>query len=361
MFAFVGNATEDDSVSGLYAFAVDEQSGGLDLQQFVGQPHPHYVAVSPSGKQLFAASFVMFTDGSPGGSVYSYAIDPADGRLTEINHRVLPFTCPNFLQTDRSESFLLVACTSGGGIAVLPIDAEGALGHPSSVHAHPGTPWVPLGATVRPEQRPHDECCPHAIAVDPSNRLVIVPDLALDRIVPYRFDAGTGRLDPLATGVDLPRKTGPRHLVFHPLNGMMYVLNETASSLTVFSYDPDRGSVEPLHTVSALPPDFTGHNMSAELVLGQQGKFLYCTNRGHDSVAVFAVSGSAPYLEPLEWQQTHGRGPRGLALAPDERLMFVTNRGSDSVSTLAVDQASGRLDATGLSADVAAPSSIAVI
>ena len=360
MHVVVGNATDDQSVSGLYTYALDEGSGAMELRQFVPQSHPHYVARTPSGTRIYAVSFVAASEGSPGGAVYGYAVDPVNGRLTEINHRIMPFTFPNYVQADRSEHFLFVACTSGGGVVVLPIEASGALGEPSSVHPHRGTPFVALGATEHPAVAPPDACQPHAIGADMTNRLVVVPDLAAQRLVRYRFDAESGRLDPIEPAVDFPPGTGPRHFIFHRTNGLLYVLNETASSITILSHDPETGSVDPVGTVSALPADFTGRNMSAELVLAGHGKFLYCTNRGHDSIAMFAVSDSAPYLEPLGWQSTNGTGPRGLAVAPGGRFLFATNRGSDSVVSLAIDGTSGALEIRGL-VEVPAPSSVAIV
>ena len=358
--AFVGNATEDPSISGIYAYAVDE-SGGLELQQFVAQPHPHGMTRSPSGDRLFAASFVAVSDGSLGGSIYSYAVHPEHGPLTATNHQILPFTYPSCVQTDRTERFLLVACTSGGGVLVLPIGPSGSLGAPSSVHALGGAPWVPLGATEHPPVRPPDSSIPHGIGSDPTNRLVVVPDLNLDRLVLYRFDAGAGRLDPVGADVGVPKDSGPRHLVFHPTTDHLYVINETASSISIFSYDADAGSVQFLHTVPAVPDHFDGSNMSAEIVLAEDGKYLYCTNRGHDSIAMFAVSDSLPYLQPLGWEPTNGRGPRGLALAPGGRLLFVANRGSDCVASFAVSRTSGLLEATGSFGEVAAPSSVVLV
>jgi len=359
-FAFVGNATDDASGSGIFSYAVDDESGALRLRAFKPQTRPHCISLSATAARLYAVSYAPSCGGHAGGAVYSYAIEPATAQLTEINHRVLPFTFPSYIQQDRTGRFLFVACTSGGGVVVLPIDLTGALGKPSSIHAHRGSAMVPLGATRNPTVVAPGACQPHAIGADPTNRLVVVPDVGLNRTVLYRFDEVEGRLERTDADIVCPPGTGPRHFVFHPHNGFLYVLNQTESSVSVLDYNAAAGLARVLHTVRTVPPGFAGRSLSAEIVLSPDGRLMYCTNRGHDSVAVLSIEESWPYAHLLGCQPTNGTWPCGLGVSLRGGHLFVANRGSGSVVTLRTGGASGLLEPTGESVLVSSPNAVAL-
>jgi len=365
LFAYVGTATKRPDESGIHSFQVDGQSGALEPRQFVAQPRPAHL-VATTGGHLFAASHVPEVGGQAGAAVYGYTIAGA-GTLLPSNRRMLPFTHAAFVRVDHAQRFLLVACSLGGGVAVLPIDPTGALGALSSLRQHHGAPMVPIGGTAskreiagakHDERRTTDRCMPHSIDIDPSNRLVAVADLLADRIVLYRFDSDLGHLAPLRTDVSFASNSGPRHVLFDPRGDRLFVVHETISAVTVIAYDAASGVATSQPPVSTLPEGYDGRNSGADIVLSEDGRFLYCSNRGHDSIAILEVSESEPTLRFVGTTLTGGRSPRGIGLAPGGRLAYAANQASNTVTSFLVDPADGLLQPTGLTTAVPAPSCI---
>ena len=365
LFAYVGTATNRPVESGIRTFRVDSRSAALELLQFVAQPRPVHLVATTDGR-VFAASHVPEVAGQAGAAIYGYTI-ANDGTLMSGNHRMLPFTHAAYVRVDQTQRFLMVACSLGGGVAVLPIDAKGVLGEPSSIHQHHGAPMVPMGGTANKgaiagtkhdQQRTADQCMPHSIAIDPSNRLVAVADLLANRIVLYRFDSDRGYLTPLQTDVSFPSNSGPRHVLFDPRCNRLFVVHETASALSAITYDAASGVATSEPPVSTLPRGWVGRNSGADLVLSADGRFLYSSNRGHDSIAIFEVSGSAPALRFVTTIPTGGWSPRGIGITPGGRLAYAANQGSNSVTSFFVDQTTGMLRPTGIPTATPSPSSI---
>lgn len=358
MFAYVGNMTKEAEKAGISFFEVDDATGAMSFQQFVPQAKPSYLVTIPSRNRVYAASHAWEINGQPGGAIYAYEADRESGVLREINHQMLPLTHAAFVRPDVTESFLLVACTAGGGVAVLPIENSGAVGEPTSVHKHPGTAAVPLGESKAPAVSPPDRNMPHSIAVDPTNQLVAAADLRANRLILYRFDSKLGTLEPLKSDVEFPAGSGPRHMVF--LNGnRLAVLNELNSTVTTLSYDVAQGTMSILDSTSTVPDGVEeDENKTAEIIRSEDGRFVYASNRGHDSVAIFEVRDTTPYLRLLGTQPTGGKAPRNVALAPGGRMLFASNQRSNSVNSFHVDTQSGRLTPTGLSAEVVEPTCV---
>jgi len=242
-------------------------------------------------------------------------------------------------------------------VAVLPIGPDGLLGEATSVVQH-------AGASVNRERQrePHA----HAVIVDQSNRFVLAADLGIDQVLAYRFDADRGTLDGhgpqrarASTGptssTALPPGSGPRHLAFDPGWRRLYAINELSSTITGFAWDAGKGALTPGATVSTLEAGFTGENTTAEIALDTSGRFLYGSNRGHDSIAVFSVNPASGALTLVEHEPSGGRTPRNFALAADGRWLVTANQDSNSLVVFRIDSQTGALNRTGSAATVTLP------
>lgn len=346
--AYIGTYTGPKS-QGIYAFRVDPRSGAASPLGCVAQAvHPSFLALHPSGKFLYAVSEVSRFADSQGGAVAAFAVDPATGALKLLNQQSSGGAGPCHLNVDKTGRHVLVANYSGGSVAVLPIRADGSLGEAAAVIRHSGS-----SAHPQRQRQPHA----HSVNLSPDNRHALVADLGTDRVMVYRFAADRGSLEPAAIpSVALPPGSGPRHLAFHPDGRRVFVINELLSTLTLLDYDPDQGRLTPVQTLSTLPENFSGENTTAEVVVHPGGRFVYGSNRGHDSIAVFAFDPAAgDQLKLVEHAATQGRTPRNFALDPAGQYLWAANQGSDTVVIFRVDSASGRLRPTGQVLSVGAP------
>jgi 6-phosphogluconolactonase len=232
-----------------------------------------------------------------------------------------------------------VANYSSGSVAVLPITVDGKLGKASSLIQHSGS-----GKDPRRQGGPHA----HSVTLSPDSRFLLVSDLGLDKVMIYRFDLVKGTLkanDPAF--IKLNPGSGPRHLSFHPNGQFVYGINELSSTLTAFAYDSDRGSLREIETISTLPRDFSDENIAAEIEVHPDGQFIYASNRGHDSIAVFAVKAGKSIVEPLEYIPTQGKTPRHFAIDPTGNYLFAANQNSGEVVIFRIDRETGKLATTG--------------
>jgi len=241
---------------------------------------------------------------------------------------------------------VLVANYTGGNLSVLPIQRDGSLGQPTDVVQHEGF-------RIKEQQKgPHAHC----IILDGPNRHALAADLGIDKVMIYRFDATTGKLN---TGkqrwVQVGPGTGPRHLTLHPRGRYAYVINELDSTMSVFRYNGVNGALRPIETVSTLPEDFSGTSYCADLHVSPSGKLLYGSNRGHDSIVVFAIDEHTGRLKIVEHAPTQGKWPRNFTIDPTGRFLLVANKHSDCVVTLRINPVTGRLTTTGLVAEVPTP------
>ena len=334
---YVGTYTGPKS-KGIYAFRLKSVAGEPALEALglaAETRQPSFLELDPRRRLLFSVSEVGSFAGQPTGSVSSFAIDAGTGRLTLLSERASGGTGPCHLLLDRSGQNLLVANSSGGTVAVLPVLADGRLGEATAVIKH-------AGKSVHPQRQsaPHA----HSVTLDPAQQFLFVCDLGLDQVLVYRFDAQRHTLTPHTPAfAALKPGAGPRHLAFHPGGKLAYVLNELDSTLTVFAYDASKGRLTSIGSISTLPAGFTGKSSPAEVLAHPSGRYLYASNRGHDSVAMFTVNPTVGTLRLLGHQGTGGRTPRHFGLDPTGTLVAMGNQDSDTIVLARLDPPTGRL------------------
>ncbi len=344
---YFGTYTRGDS-EGIYVSLLDLASGELSSPVLAAQAvNPAFLAIHPKQPWLYSVGEVGDFAGRRSGAVYAFRIDPPTGMLTLINEQPSGGTGACHASLDRTGRFLLVANYGGGNASVLPIEADGRLGDATAFVQHEGSSVDPRRQTA-----PHA----HAAYVDPENRFALVVDLGLDRVMMYRFDAQHGTLaahDPPWVAVN--PGAGPRHFAFHPQGRFGYVINELQSSVTAFAYDAAQGSFEELQTISTLPAGFQDDNTTAEILVHPSGRFLYGSNRGHDSIAVFAIDPEHGRLQAVQHQATGGRTPRNFGIDPTGQFLLAANQASDNVVVFRIDASTGQLKATGHQIQVPTP------
>jgi 6-phosphogluconolactonase len=336
---YVGTYTNGGS-RGIYRFELDKASGAATAPVLAGESrNPSFLALHPNGGVLYAVNEVADFGGARTGAVSAFAVDPVSGALTLLNQQPSGGADPCHIVTDRSGRNLLVANCTSGTVAVLPLAADGRLRAATSIRHHTGS-----GPDKARQEGPHA----HAILLDAAERYAFEADLGADRIYAYRFDAAGGRLepnDPEATPLD--PGSGPRHLAWHPSGRYLYALNELRSTVAVFRYDAERGALDAIQTITTLPAGFTGKNTAAEIVIDEDARFLYSSNRGDDSLAVFTVDERTGALTSAGRTPTGGRTPRHFAIDRSGRWLLVANQDSDSIAIFHVDPATGRPSPSG--------------
>jgi 6-phosphogluconolactonase len=341
MWLYVGTYTHGKTPSeGIYLLELDLASGRLTTRGAAARlADPSFLAIHPSRKFLYAVNELDKFNGRKGGSVSALSIDPASGMLTLLNQQSSGGSDPCHLTVDRTGKNVLVANYGSGSIACLPIQAGGTLSAASSFLQHEGKS-VDSGR----QEGPHA----HSINLDQANRFAIVADLGLDRVFVYKLDAGKGTLTPneppFAT---VAPGSGPRHFAFHPGGRFGYVISEMANTVTAFAYDADRGALTEIQTISTLPPGFQGKSYTAEVQVHPSGKFLYGSNRGHDSIAIFTVDPVTGKLTAAGHQATLGKNPRNFAIDPTGKYLLAENQDSDSIVVFRIDPATGDLKQVG--------------
>jgi 6-phosphogluconolactonase len=310
---------------------------------------PSFLAVHPKRTFLYAVNEVSNFDGGVTGAVSAFRIDRATGRLTLLNQQSSGGAGPAHLTVDRAGRNVLVANYGGGSVAVLPIGADGRLGAASAFVQH-------AGSSVNPQrqQGPHA----HSVNVDLANRFAFVADLGLDKVLIYRFDPSKGSIvpnDPPAANVE--PGSGPRHFAFHPTGRFAYVINEMTCTVTAFACDASAGRLETLQTISTLPDGLTVAKgmITAEVQVHPSGRFVYGSNRGHDSITVFAVDETTGRLAFVQNESTQGSTPRNFGIDPTGRYLLAANQRTDSVVVFRIDETTGRLTPTGTRITVGSP------
>ena len=337
------------SSQGIYVSRLDADTGKLAAPELAAEiKNPSFLAVSPDEHFLYAGTDAKDATGKATGAVCAFALDHKTGWLTPLNQKNSGGNgSPCHLAVDATGRCLFVANYGTGSLAALSVLADGQLGDAATMIQHSGN-----GPNPARQAGPHA----HSVYPSPDNRFVLNCDLGLDKIFAYRLDAATAQLAP----ADPPFATvapgaGPRHLTFSRDGKYVYVVNEMASSITVFRYAAKTAAMRKVQTISTLPADFSGNNTAAEIALHPNGKFLYASNRGHDSIAVFAVDAKSGQLTFIEHQSTRGHLPRCFAIDPTGRWLLVENQASDSVVVFAVDSVTGKLQPTGQTLTIGAP------
>jgi 6-phosphogluconolactonase (cycloisomerase 2 family) len=246
---------------------------------------------------------------------------------------------PVHLAIDATGKYLVTGNYAAGTVTVLAIEPDGSLGALLDTQKLPGEPG--------PHRREQASSHPHDVPFDPKMRFVLVPDKGLDRVFVFRLDAASGKLAPNDPPfVEAREGAGPRHIAFHPQLAIAYVNNELDSTVATYKWDGERGSLEPLEVQTTIPPAFTGNNTSSEIAVAPSGRFVYVSNRGHDSIAIFAADASGR-LAPVGWEPTQGKTPRFFTLDPQANFLYAANQDGDTIVTFRVDTQTGKLAPTG--------------
>ena len=342
---YVGTYTDGTS-RGIYRLTFDPATAAMTEPVLaVETQNPSFLALHPSGRFLYAVGEIESFQGAKTGAVSAFAVDAKTGDLALLNQQASEGTGPCHLVVDKTGRNVLVANYGGGTVAVLPVEADGRLKPASSVRAHEGT-----GPNRRRQERPHA----HGIYLDAAERFALSPDLGSDRVFVYRFDAANGTLEPHGAGT-LEPGSGPRHAAFHPTRKYLYVINELLSTITAFSYDAEKGALAPLQTVTTLPAGFSGTSWTAEVAVSTDGRYVYGSNRGDDSLAVFAVDPSSGRLTAKGHAPVGGKYPRHFTIDPTGRFILAAHQNSGTIAVLRLDPATGMPTLVGAPAKVDKP------
>jgi 6-phosphogluconolactonase (cycloisomerase 2 family) len=331
---------------GIHVYRVNPESGAWSHAQHIGGlVNPSFLITGPNPRYVYA---------SHGDENYAtaFAVDPASGHLTRLNQAATGGGNGAHLAIDQRGRFIVVANYASGTVAVLPVRQDGSLADHIQL--------VKLEGQPGPHKTEQISSHPHHVVFDPSGRFVIVPDKGLDRVFVFRFDPASGKLTP-AGQPSVASRPGyaPRHAAFHPTLPVVWVVNEISSMVTTYAWDAREGGLRPLQILPSLPQDFTGRNSLAEIVASGGGRFVYCSNRGHDSIAIFTADPKTGLLSPAGWMPTRGKTPRFIGLDPSHRFMYSTNEQSDTITSWRVDAATGKLSPTDQVIQNASPVTIA--
>jgi 6-phosphogluconolactonase len=369
--AYVGTFEIRARSAGIHILRFNVSTGVIERGDTVPVGNPSHLAIAGGHGLLFAAAHTAMFEGEPGGAIVAFRIDPATGTLNRVNHQIMPFPHPNFVIVDRDERLVLATAGLGGGVSVFPI-RDGALGAASAGLFAEGQPLLELGGTlgdVSGEEflaRRATSTFPHAVVLDPSNRFAVVMDAGTDRLLVYAVDCWQGTLSLRQALATKRAGAAPRHAAFHPEGETLYVVNEGSSSVTTYAFDARTGQVAELATFAAVPAGRERGNAMGDVKIDREGRFLYCSNRGDESIAVFAVLDDGRTLERIDTTPCRGEHPRGMCLSPDGRFLLVANQGptwridrdADSgspdagVVVFRVDKDSGALSYTGHSVQI---------
>jgi len=345
---YVGTYTSGPE-QGIFVCRLNMKTGTLTKVAGTGLGrNPSFVAVHPSRKFLYAVNEIPGDNGVPGGGgVSGFAIDPKTGLLSPINDQSSAGAGPCHLVVDATGQVVLVANYGGGSVASLPLREDGKL-MPAATHIqHEGS-----SVNQQRQEKPHA----HSINVDPGNRFAVAADLGTDKVYIYKLNAKSGTLsvnDPPFASVT--PGAGPRHFAFHPGGKFTYVINELDSTVTAFAFNGETGALKPIQTVSTLPAGFAGNNTTAEVQVHPSGRFLYGSNRGHNSLAIFSVDAERGTLTAVGHEPTQGKIPRNFGIDPTGHYILACNQDSDTIVVFRVDLATGKLQATGSKIEIPKP------
>lgn len=330
---YVGTYTSGKS-EGIYGYHFNPESGKLTRFTSISSINPSFLAIDRTKRYLYAVNEMGQYAGKPGGGVSAYKIERGTGNLYLLNEQATQGADPCHLSIDNKKSLLFVANYTGGSVSVMQLRSDGTLGLVMDIEQHKGS------GPKEQQKGPHAHC----IILDRFERHALAADLGIDKVMIYRFDRATGKLtaaqQPFA---ELQAGAGPRHLTLHPTGRFLYVINELDSTMTAFRYNEVNGTLAHIDTVSTLPSDFSGVSYCADVHVSPSGKFLYGSNRGHNSIVVYEIDPLSGKLKLVQHVSTQGNWPRNFTIDPSGRFLLVANQRSDNVVTFSIDPRTGRL------------------
>ncbi len=347
LLIFVGTYTSKEGSCGINSVKFNQTTGEFNQPVLAAEAvNPTFLTMNPNGRVLYAIGENDSLKGQKGGGAFAFNFDPATGQLSPLNAEPTGGLACCHLQADATGRVLILASYHGGDLTAFPLEATGRVGPRSGTMAHTGQ----LGPRKDRQDKPHT----HSVTISPDNRFVYACDLGLDKIFRYTLDPATAKLT-LSGETSTTPGAGPRHAKFSTDGKFFYVLNELASSVTIYACDPKSGDLTARQTVPTLPADFKGANTCAEIRLSADGRFVYGTNRGHDSIAVFARNQTEGTLTLVETVPCGGKHPRNFNLTPDGRWLICANRDTNNLVSFRVDAKTGRLTPSGHAVTISQP------
>jgi 6-phosphogluconolactonase len=341
---YIGTYTNKDRSKGIYAYRFNDQDGKLTPIGLVAEtPSPSFLAIHPSGKFLYAVNEIDSFKGEKAGSLSAFSISKPDGKLTLLNTVSTKGTGPCHVSIDPSGQTAMIANYGGGSIASYGIGSDGKLTEAVSFIQHSGS-----GANPGRQRGPHA----HSINVDASRGHAIVADLGLDKLFFYKLDSAKHTLT-AGSSIDLPPGSGPRHFALHPNKKFGYVINEMLMNISAISIGNESGRI--MQTISTLPGPTEKGFSTAEVVVHPNGKFVYGSNRGHNTIASFSVDPASGQLKAIDHTSTQGKTPRNFAIDPSGKFLIAANQDSDNIVVFRLDANTGKLTSTGTSHEVVMP------
>jgi len=351
---YVGTYAEPDSES-IFLYRVDPQSGGMTrINAFKGGENPSFLTLDEQRRHLYAVNETGNYEGKNSGAVSAFAVDRQTGNLTFLNKVASRGGAPCHVSVDEGNKNVLVANYMGGNVASFQVQENGQLSEAAGVEQHTGT---------GPDKERQEAAHAHFIAPDPNHKFILSVDLGTDQVLSYRLDANMGALTPNTPAVAFAAKpgSGPRHLAFHPNGRYAYLIHELNSTMTALTYDADKGTFTEIETVPTLPADFKGESYCAEVKVSADGKFLYGSNRGHNSIVVYAIDQNTGKLTQVQFMNTGGDWPRDFNFDQTGSVLLVANERSNNLITFKIDKATGKLTPTGHEAGVHKPVCVQVV
>ena len=344
LFAYVGAFTTPERKGhggGINVYRVDPASGAWTHEQLLEIVNPSFLTIDRAQRFLYSVHADL-------DEVSAYAIDRQSGHITPLNRQSCGGKNPVHLSIDPTGRWIVTANYGAGSVGVVPIAEDGSLGPRSDLVDLPGEPG--------PDRKQQASSHPHNAVFDPGGRFIAVPDKGLDRVFVFRLDPVSGKLTPNDPPFVATRAgAGPRHIAFHSQMPLAYVINELGSNLTTYRFDPQRGSLQPIQTLPSIPASYTGNNTGAEIAVAPSGRVVYASNRGHDSIAIFAVDRRDGTLTSVGWASTHAKSPRFFCLDPSAEILYAANadegfsgqQNTDTIVPFRINQANGMLTPTG--------------
>ena len=353
LLVYVGTYTNKGTSDGIYLCKLNLATGELTKFSSAKSQDPAFLAIDRKRKFLYAANEIGEFQGKKSGAVSAFSIHPKTGELTFLNQQATNSPGPCSVIVDKTGKCVLAANYSGGSVSAFPVKADGSLGELSDLVQH-------QGSSINPnrQKEPHA----HTIIIDDSNRYAFCADLGMDKVMIYKLDAKRGKLTPNTPAFAAVKPgAGPRHFKIHPNNKFAYVINELDETVTVFAFDKAIGALKEIQTVPTLPADFTGTSYCADIHVHPSGKFLYGSNRGHDSIVVYRIDASTGKLTVAQHQSTQGKWPRNFAVDPTGQFLLVANQNTNNVVIFRIDAQTGQLSLTAHTLELPLPVCLKII